>query len=772
MKRFLLFGAAMVAVTTAEAAGAQSAEVAAFLRRADSGEEPAILGAAGDIYLEGVGVDRDWAKARDYYRKAIASGVGEVSNKLAFLDFALADAEFFRTNRTEALKAIIQRDPVAAGKYAKRKFGVAVVDEVSQELALLMMPHDGFWHGIESAEEWSANIRTNSNLRTCLDFCEKDLIPFVLRTWFGEKDRKTAWYPEAQALIAGVVKHWWRSGDLRVRNDAYADANKLVEKGCDNVAVRWLAGLSRGKEESLRWFEQMELDADRHHSPELARWLAAMARRHWLRTESERRRSVDCAIAWVRAGAFSKADSHSVYRLLAIVNHPVKKEMAAALSGFDGVDPDIATALAECDEGMPVFPELGGKLIADSCSNADDVFSVASREAFDDCMLNFKYLFYECLPRVSGSIEKTERFGNACFDAGRFDTMLPLIYLDAQFLLAVEQDMSLERYFADKERFAKCMKAADALVGNKNVYTRACRAATYYKAMLTYCGGDLSTLRKFFTDDYVKNMPPTYMIDLAESYGAMVGALAALSGVDAEKTVPLHRKFRDGRFSEFASEAKALLSQSGLSREAQDYLRMYGKIAALRSPDYNGGWIEADLVQSDAEMFTRFPHWRRDRKGQGWFVSPHDGNQIPIKWNMPLGDEYEVEIGLNPLRGCRVANATIQYWVPHYERQPLPEVCCEFANRKVRVVLKESGNKEEESWYSDPVVIPYTGGIVPIRVLYRDGRVSVWLGNQLSANLTTDRFASSFSSLKGKGGNSVVCARGLCLRSWKARSMR
>lgn len=771
--RYELVGAMLLAPLALLGGSAEDQQVADFLKRADSGDEPAILGVAGDLYLKGRGVSPDWGKAMNYYRQALSNGVDEVSGKLAFLEFVLADPDLFAKDRAKALAAAIARDAEKAQEFAKKKFGIPQVDEVLHELALQLTPHDGHWHGIELADEWAANIRTNKNLKSSLDFCEQDWVPFVCREWFGDKDRDAAWYPDAKAIVERAVRNWWRARSLRMREEIYADAMKLVKGGCDNVAIRWLAGFSLKKGEALEWLSNMEADVEKFHSPELGRFLIAMARRHWLRSDEARRNSVDRAIDWIKARKFPKSESRCVYRTLATINHPVKPQMATELRLLPDVDPAIADALDEKADGLPPFPELGGLCVKEAPGNEGEAaFAAASAGMFDDSDLNFKYIFYNLLPRWGGSVELLEKFGNACYDAQRFDSMLPITFLDAQFFLATEQDIPFERHFADKERFAKCMRCCDALVGNEKVYTYVRFAATYYKAMLTYCAGDLSTLKTFFTDEYVhKMMPPVYMIEVAENYGGMVGALAALSGADADRLVPLHQKFRDGQYDGFIAESKRIEEQGGLGRESLDYLHMYRKISQLKSQGYDGSWVEADLVTSAAELFTRFPDWHRDGKGQGWFVPPKHGKLTPIKWNMPLGDNYELEVGLNPLIGSGYSKATIQYWVPHYQNQPLPELNCEFVKGKVNVWLSESG-EDEDRWESKVLSTQYKGGITRVRIQYLNGSVSVWLGDGIAANLTTDRFASSFASVKGRGGSSVICAKGLCVRSWKGRKIK
>lgn len=773
MRRFvILLGGFALAFGASCADCSSEASVAEFLKRVESGDEPEIMGAAGDLYLEGRGVGVDWHKAQRYYRIALSNGVDEIGSKLQFLDFVLSAPGFCTNDHVKALIEAVNRDRAQAEALSKKSFGIPNVDAVIGELKLALLPHDGFWHGIESAEEWAENIRTNSAMKSSADFRDQEWIPFVCREFIGDKERGESCHPKVRSLIERTMWDCWSSRALSINPKIFAEAKEMADSGCGNVMVWWLAAYALRGDEAARWLTDMEARAGSSHSPELARFLVSVARRNCPQTKKVGfSQSPTRAADWVKSRRFAKGDSRSLYRTLAVLNHSVRKEMADALRGVPSVDEDIIRALEGQTEGVPVFPELGAVIIKEQAGD-EDAFSVASRGMFDDFDLNWKFLFYNCSARWRGDNRTLERFGNACYDAMRFDSMLPITYLDSQFFLAVEQDIPFERYFEDRIRFERCMKCCDALMENRNAYKIVRTAARYYKATLTYCNGDLATLKEFFTDEYAyKMMPPTYMIHTAESYGGMIGAMAALSGKDADRLVPLHRQYREGKFSEFRDGAKVLEKDGGLSRESLDYLHMYSKQAMLKSPDCKGEWIAADLVNSRAEFFTRFPEWHCDEKGQGWFVGARSPSVVPLKWNMPLGASFEVDVGLNPLIDGSYSKAVIQCWVAHYKKQPLPEVVCEFKDGKVRVNLCESGDADDR-WYGTPVECKYTGGIFHVRVQYQDGRVSVWLGDGVSANLTTDRFKDSFAKIRERDCSSVICAKGLCVRSWKARKIK
>ena len=58
-----------------------------------------------------------------------------------------------------------------------------------------------------------------------------------------------------------------------------------------------------------------------------------------------------------------------------------------------------------------------------------------------------------------------------------------------------------------------------------------------------------------------------------------------------------------------------------------------------------------------------------------------------------------------------------------------------------------------------------------MRVRYEDGEVMAWLGETMRPTLVAEEFGAMFKKLKGKGGSSVICARGICVKSWKGRKI-
>lgn len=748
----------------------------ALLERFERGDDPLIAQVAGEIYLRGEFVPQDWKKARTCYRMAVSNGVLEAQCPLQLLDYVMEDEELFLRNRGEAIARAVARDPDSAKDVLEVDPWPTIPELVSLLNEIKGRSHhwDGKWHSVYSAQDWAAAMRTNRQVETCADFRDRHWAPFLCREFFNETERQQPWYPKARKLIEDAVSCMWRSGCFTIREEIFDSARQLAENGCSNVAILWLAGYGQGRERGKAWIERLERASEQSPIPELGRFLAAVGRRNWEPNSPEiRQASVDTAVAWLRKRRFPAADSRCLYATLSRLAHPVRELLSNELRNMPDVDPVLVRALEDPGREPLAFPECAADVIEQNCGHtADAVFAAATEQAADDWNLYHKYAFYACDSVWGEGTNALSAFAEACYATGRFDTMIPMSYLDAQFRLAYASNVGLMAYFADREKFAKCMKICNAMIDNqKNVYAIVRRSAVYCKAMLTYCHGDLSTLKDFFTTDYWRSsMPPTYMVYLSEDYGGMVCALAAMSGQDAAITVLLHEKFRSGDYKGFLAASKDAEMQCK-SPVARDYLQTYRKIARIKDGDYDGSWVEANLKTSSGEFFTRFPEWHCDKRGAGWFVEGNLPKNIPLKWNMPLGDEYDVEFLVDPLVGCDdVASATFQYWVKDYEEHVLPEVAVEFGNSKASMRIQTSRD-HERAWRSPTAAIRYAGGPLRVRVRYEDGKVMAWLGETKLPTLVVEEFGAMFKMLKGAGGSSVICARGLCVKSWKGRKI-
>ena len=748
----------------------------ALLKRFERGDDPLIAQAAGEIYLRGEFVPQDWKKARTCYRMAVSNGVFEAQYPLQLLDYVMEDEGLFLANRGEAIARAVARDPDSA----QDMLGVDPWPTIPALVSLLheikgrMSPRDGKWHGVYSAQDWAAAVRTNRQVETCADFRDKQWAPFVCREFFSEAERQMPWYPSARKLIESAVDCMWRSGAFTIRDEIFSSARQLADAGCENVAILWLASYGQGAEKARVWIDRIEQVASRSSAPELGRFLAAVGRRNWEPKSLDiREASVKTAVAWLRARKIPDTDSRCLYATLSRLAHPVRKELAVALRNVPDADPRLIRALEDPRQKPAAFPECAAAVAdGDFDDTANATFASATEQVLDDWRLYNKYAFYACSLEWGAGPGALTAFGEACYATERFDTMIPMSYLDAQFRLGFASEGGLADYFADRERFAKCMRVCNAMIENqKNVYVIVRRAAIYCKAMLTYWHGDLHALKDFFTEDYWRSsMPPTYMVYLSEDYGAIVCALAAMAGQDAFITVPLHEKFRSGDYKGFLAASKDV-EKHCKSPVARDYLQTYRKIARIKDEDYDGSWVEANLKTSSGEFFTRFPEWHCDRTGTGWFVEGNQPKNIPLKWNMPLSDEYDVEFLINPLVGCEGrACATVQYWVKGYEDYVLPEVTVEFWGGKASMRIQTSRD-HERAWRSPTAAIRYEGGSLRVRVRYEDGKVMAWLGETMRPTLVAEEFGAMFKKLNGKGGSSVICARGICVKSWKGRKI-
>lgn len=144
----------------------------ALLKRFERGDDPLIAQAAGEIYLRGEFVPQDWKKARTCYRMAVSNGVFEAQYPLQLLDYVMEDEGLFLANRGEAIARAVARDPDSA----QDMLGVDPWPTIPALVSLLneikgqMSPRDGKWHGVYSAQDWAAAVRTNRQIETCADF--------------------------------------------------------------------------------------------------------------------------------------------------------------------------------------------------------------------------------------------------------------------------------------------------------------------------------------------------------------------------------------------------------------------------------------------------------------------------------------------------------------------------------------------------------------------------------------------------------------------------
>ena len=787
-----------------------------FLRHCEVDRNPETADVVGETYLRGEFVPQDLKKAREFYRLAVTNAPEHVTNALKVLEFLLADAPDIGADREKAVERAVRRDPKTAAEIVEIKTWIPQLREIIRLVRKFALPKDGRWKGFDLTEDWVANVRTNRTISTHVRFRDEEWVPFLQRELTTDVSPDDPSREKVLALVANAAKWLWRSGNYTLGDDVFAEAKQLYDAGCRAYAVRWIANLGMPKPDAVPMIDEMEREADATRAPQLCRFLTALSRRNNQSIGESRRATVVTAVDWVLAREFQKSDSRCLYLFLSYVDYPVIDDLGRALAVHPEVDPWIWKLIEAVDVSAKAWDERGGgwakdvpkekmeaygrlnekawrlydevralhpeismcgygelKVKAGEQDEIDAAFARLTSLELDDWGLYDAYLFYACLPRWGGSIERLEAFAKACGETERYDTIIPLYSVLGHFWVAHEKRIELADYFADRELFKKCDAICERYVGNSNVIRLASCTAAYLKAMMTYHAGDPANIAKWFTgaDRKRADVPPC-MKEFAWDYSVIGQALDVLSGPDAGSVVPLFRLLRSGDYKGFRAQSELLLSSDMIEEATKNCLATQRKVALLLSPDYNGDWIESDVGKNGFEFSTLPKSWIVNRNGGGMFIPPIRNKCLPLEWMISFGNDYELVVTVHPVTRRRPSRLYFRYKVSDYSWTHLPEIVLDLTGDKARLEIFQANFKGKEDPLMKTVGAPYHGQEFDVRISYKDGVVRVWAGGAMAACITSDKFRDAFKEVRDKKAFISLHGNNVMVKSLKARPER
>ena len=786
-----------------------------FLRHCEVDRNPETADVVGETYLRGEFVPQDLKKARDFYRLAVTNAPEHVTNALKVLEFLLADDADVAADREKAIERAVRRDPKTAAEIAEIKTWIPQLREIIRSVSKFALPKDGRWKGFDLTEDWVANVRTNRTISTRVRFRDEEWVPFLQRELTADVSPDDPSREKVLTLVANAARSLWRAANYTIGDDVFAEAKALYDAGCRAYAVRWIANLGMPKPAAVPLIDEMEREADATRAPQLCRFLTALSRRNNQSIGESRRATVVTAVDWILARKFPKSDSRCLYLFLSYVEYPVIADLGRALAVHPEVDPWIWKLIEAVDTASRAWDERGGGWAKDvpkekmeaycqlnekawrlydevralhpeisMCGHGevmvkageqdeiDAAFARLTSLELDDWGLYDGYLFFACLPRWGGSIERLEAFAKACGETDRYDTIIPLYSVLAHFWIAHEKRIELADYFADRELFEKCDAICDHYVCNSNVVRLAEATACYMKAMMTYYAGDPSDIAKFFRGDYRKRAaPPHCMREFDWDYVQIGQAIEVLSGPDARTVEPLVLLMRSRDYEAFLSQTEPLLASDRIEDDTKNFLRTQRKIATLNSKTYNGDWIEGDLLNS-GEFSSPPRSWLVNRNGGGMFIPPIRNKCLPLEWVMSFGNDYELNVTVHPVTRRCPSRLYFRYKVRDYSWTHLPEIVLDLTGEKARVEIFQANFKGKEDPLMKTVGAPYHGQEFDVRISYKDGVVRVWAGGAMAACITSDKFRDAFKEVRDKKAFISLRGNNVMVRNIKARPER
>lgn len=786
-----------------------------FLRHCEVDRNPETADVVGETYLRGDFVPQDLKKAREFYRLAVTNAPEHVTNALKVLEFLLADVPDIGADREKAVERAVRRDPKTAAEIVEIKTWIPQLREIIRLVRKFALPKDGRWKGFDLTEDWVANVRTNRTISTHVRFRDEEWVPFLLRELTTDVSPDDPAREKVLALVANAARSLWREGAYTIGADVFAEAKSLYDAGCRAYAVRWIANIGMPKPDAVPMIDEMEREADATRAPQLCRFLTALSRRNNQSIGESRRATVVTAVDWILARNFPKSDSRCLYLFLSYVDYPVIDDLGRALAEHPEVDPWIWKLIEAVDTASRAWDERGGGWAKDvpkekmeaygrlnekawrlydevralhpeisMCCHGevmvkageqdeiDAAFARLTSLELDDWGLYDAYLFYACLPRWGGSMERLEAFVKACGETDRYDTIIPLYGVLGHFWIAHEKRIALADYFADRELFKKCDAICDHYVCNSNVIRLAEITACYMKAMMTYYAGDPADIAKCFYGDCRKRAsPPRCMREFDWDYVQIGQALEVLSGPDALTVVPLVLLMRSRDYEAFLTQSEPLLSSDKIDEGTKNFIVTQRKIATLNSKGYNGEWIEGDLENS-GEFSSPPRSWLSDRNGGGMFIPPLRNKCLPLDWAISFGNDYELAVTVRPVTRRRSSRLYFRYKVRDYSWTHLPEIVLDLTGDKARVEIFQANLSGKEDPLMKTVGAPYHGQEFDVRISYKDGLVRVWAGGAMAACITSDKFRDAIEEVRDKKAYISLLGNNVMVRRLMARPER
>ena len=626
----------------------------------------------------------------------------------------------------------------------------------------------GRWQGLDKADDWIANVRTNRTIETCGRFRDERFVPFFVAEVLpaGETNE------QFRAMAADCASCMFDNDSVTYMLSTAEEAKSLVEAGCDVPFVKWLAATLKGAD-MLKELDTIRLAGT--DDPKTAMdVLVAYSRWKFEPSVTNRMNMLGRIVEWADARGFRDVQARCALLLIGYVagqeNFKLMSEMLAQSKRLDPWVSRILAAVSAKDaawkargggwassvsedgwrgfrnnsigahdlfaEARRLHPDFTEGSYAEAQTHGGDVewldslFSRMTDRRLDEYSLYSAYAFFALYPRWGGSTAKMERFADICYATGRHDTMITAMYAKLQIEIAYEKGVPIGDYFADRKRLDRFLEVCDAQITNANAYAYVRNQAFFERAFVLGRLGRYGEIGDFAAGRRNRKTPtgPGW---LAQSIVGDELELCGLTGPNGKRLAAAHELYRQGKWNECLAAYRDAKSLSGLTVDEMQYLKVYEKSAALQ---VKGGTTPNEVSASyedSFEFYTETSYWKICPQAFLWCRRSKGVKPCPLQWCVPLPREHAVCFSLEPLTREGEAPRGHVKVEPRFSGDILCRglacmVIFDGAQVGVGLVnydLNSEQSKEHLKW------LPYSGGRVPVKIAWSAGKVSVWAGD-------------------------------------------
>ena len=621
---------------------------------------------------------------------------------------------------------------------------------------------DGRWRGLDDAEEWIENARTNRAIETCASFRDGEFVPFAVRELLGGAETNAT----ARTLAAEFATSLYDAEEVAFSRSSCEEAKRLVDGGCRVPFVRWLAlpMMGKGKTEILDAIEQIP-------GRSVVDVLAAYWRYKADRSEKNGLNLVGRVVEWICTRGLRDGGARCAVRILsATVPPPQFTILSEMLERCESVDPWLPKMLAAVaaknaawdargrgwassvseegwagyrnqkgiahdlfEEARKIHPDYSDFSAAEANTHGGDdewldgLFGRMTMIRLDEYALYDAYAFYALYPRWGGSAEKMERFADICYATGRHDTMITSLYAQLQLEAAYEKGVTVEEQFSDPVRLGRFLEVCEAQATNKNAYVKVRNRAYYARAVVLGRLGRYREIGDYAAERHCREVP-TWPKRLAEAVAEEDLGLCGLTGPHGMALAVAHALYRAGSWKECLDAYVKVGAIEGLTEAERRYVSAYRRSATIFSK--KGGEIAADYSDAD-EFFAPEAYWHVDAVNGIWCKGDKNIKACSLRWNVPLPSEHVVAFDVE--RRYTDANFNRAYLKVDtgfcgdtFSRRPSCYVFIEGNRAGVSVVASDVNRAEAKQ---KAVWRPYDGGRLSVKVKWSDKGVSAWIGD-------------------------------------------
>ena len=623
----------------------------------------------------------------------------------------------------------------------------------------------GRWKGLNDADDWIADVRTNRTIETGGSFRDDHLIPFIVEEAFPEGETNA----EIRALAEDFAAWIWCYEDILYGRDISVKAKKLVDAGCTQPFVRWLSVLAPGVDRA-RVLDDMFPSQGVRCARTLTEALAAHSR--WRERPGEESKALLAAnlTSWAATRGFRDVKARCALHLMGWMGGTTCIPlMVEGLKKCENVDPWLWKVLAAVGEKESAWKSRGGgwantvseegwKGYGSHRNEAQDLFdevrrihpdypegSIAEAQTcggnlarldallsritshhLDEYQLYIDYAFFGLYPRWGGSVEKMEKFADICYATGRHDTMIPAVYAELQMEIAHEKGISLEEHFSDPVRIARFLEVCDAQVTNDNALLKVRNKAFYSRAVVLGRLGRYSEIGDFAKGRQYRKIP-TWPKRLEQAIREDETLLEGLTGPHTAELSAAHALFGKADYRGFLSKV-GKMDRGTLTENEKRYVSIYERSARAHDDGDRPVTVAADFADH-REFSSPTPHWGVADRSYLYVYSRRGVKACNLQWRVPLPRLHEISFEFECCHTSRSDRATV--WVDRrfcadtFSRTPSAFVCID--GNRVGASVDRDGKlataKERTNWR------PYAGGRVRVRIGWAEDRIDIWLGD-------------------------------------------